>query len=52
MKKKEILEAYNKMIEEEIQQQRINSFLERNGLKIEDLKKMLEVALDEIKETK
>ena len=52
MKKKEILEAYNQLLEAELQTERINSWLEKNGLKIEDIKKMLEIALDQSKENK
>jgi len=43
--KAQIIEAYNNLLEEELQKERINSFLERNGLKIQDLKVMLELAL-------
>lgn len=49
--KQEIITAYNNLLEQELQKERIDSFLERNGLKIEDLKVMLEIALDEKKET-
>ena len=43
--KAQIIEAYNNLLEQELQTERINSFLERNGLKIQDLKVMLELAL-------
>lgn len=49
--KKEIIEAYNNLLEDELQKERISNWLDKNGLKIQDLKVMLELALDEKKET-
>ena len=45
--KKELLKQYNNLIEEEEQAERINAFLERNQLKIGDLKKILQITLGE-----
>lgn len=47
--KQEIIEAYNSLLEDELQMGRINAFLERNGLKIGDLKRLLEITLGEDK---
>jgi len=48
--KKEIIEAYNNLLEDELQRERISNWLYKNGLKIQDLKVMLSMALDENKE--
>ena len=48
--KAQIIEAYNNLLEVELQRERIDNWLNKNGLKIEDLKVMLSMALNENKE--
>jgi hypothetical protein len=46
MTKKEIQNKYLEMLEEEVQNERINQWLQKNDLKIEDIKKIFDICLE------